>query len=70
MIRELVVIDFAMVWDWVMGDGSCGSWVSWMTRHVTHVGHGSRNVTHCQLWAEWLEIAVAQWLHITMESLY
>jgi len=55
------VIDFAMVWDWVVGDGSCGSRVSWI------MGHGSRNVTHCQLWVEWLEIA--QWLQITMESL-
>jgi len=38
------VIDFAMVWDWVMGEGSCRSRVSWMIRHV---GHRSWNVTHC-----------------------
>ena len=36
-----------MVWDWVMGHGSCGSRVSWM---MGNVGHGSQNVPHCQLW--------------------
>jgi len=40
----------------------------WRVMRVTgQLNDGSRNVTHCQLWAEWLEIA--QWLQVTMESL-
>jgi len=31
-----------MVWDWVMGHGSCRSRVSWL---MNHVGHGPQNVT-------------------------
>jgi len=38
----------AMVWDWVMGHGSCGSRVSCL---MGHVAHGSQNVTHYQLCA-------------------
>jgi len=50
----------AMVWDWVMGDGSCGSRVSSM---IGQVGHGSQNVTHCQLCCEgafWL-VKIIDW---------
>jgi len=42
----------------------------WRVMQVTgHLNNGSRvtKCDHCQLWAEWLEIA--QWLRITMESL-
>ena len=43
-----------MVWDWVIGHGSCGSRVSWL---MGHVGHGSQNVTNCQLWSQVISVS-------------
>jgi len=34
-----------MVWDWVMGHGSCG-----VTGQLNDGSRGSQNVAHCELW--------------------
>jgi len=40
-----------------MGDGSYGSRVSLL---VGHMGYGSQNVTHCQLWAKYSEFGLIE----------